>query len=269
MAVRPYRDEPSIWTHRGFLLSEDESLKSYLEGITVPGRDAGSPGTKLGVWFRWPEGERQIQYPFVAIDLLSANPDFDLFTSDYKLNPDHLYRPSHAPNLPEPPEGWGYQSYALRNFWPFLLQYQVAVHSRTALHDRYLQSIFRSDVFPPRPFWIRNVADLTWRRTEMIAAASSDLSETTESGTKRIFRKVYTITMMAEVPQDRILDSVVYRALRVLIPVTALEQFDSYRQQILDNQPTPLDTFTQEERDEAGELFHIWHQGHEMPAPLG
>jgi hypothetical protein len=70
--------------------------------------------------------------------------------------------------------------------------------------------------------------------------------------------------MMAEVPQDRIVDSYVYKRLRVLI-VTSLEAFGSYYE-FLHDQPTP-DTFTQKQRADGGEYSHVWHQGHEMPAP--
>jgi len=265
MTIRPFRDEPDIQTHQGFLLSEDEALKSYLSGITVPGRDPGNT-TDVGVWFRWPEGERQIKYPFLTIDLLQAEPAFELFHSDHvETRP---YRPSVAPQLPEPPGGWATQNWNIRNYLPFKLMYQVAVHARSALHDRYLQSIFRTDVFPVRPFWIWNGMDETWRRTEFVQAAASDLSETTESGTKRIFRKVYTIQMLAEVPQDRILDSWTYKALRVLIPVVDREWFDQYYNEILKNQPAPLESFTQPERDIQGEYFHIVHEGEEVPQPI-
>ena len=265
MAIRPFRDEPDIQTHQGFLLSEDEALKKYLTGITVPGRDPGST-TDVGVWFRWPEGERQIKYPFLTIDLLQAEPAFELFHSDHvETRP---YRPSVSPQLPEPPGGWATQNWNIRNYWPFRLMYQVVAHARSALHDRYLQSIFRADVFPVRPFWIWNPMDDTWRRTELMQAAVQDLSETTESGTKRIFRKVYTIQMLAEVPQDRILDSYTYKVLRVLIPVVHREWFDNYYTEILKNQPTPLDTFSQPERDAEGEYFHQVHEGDEVPTPI-
>ena len=267
MAIRPLRDEPDIWTHQGFILSEDEALKHYLTGIQVPGRD---PATKVdvGAWFRWPEGERQIKYPFITIDLLSAEPAFDLFTSEHMENTAELYRPSVAPHLPEPPGGWAMQDYAIRHYLPFRLAYQIVVHSRSALHDRYLQSIFKTDVFPPRPFWLWNPMDETWRRTELMQSVASDLSESTESGTKRIFRKIYTISMLAEVPQDRIIDSYVYKVLRVLIPVVHLDWFDSYYNACLKDQETPLETFTQEDRDAEGEYFHVWHEGKEVPAAL-
>jgi hypothetical protein len=110
--------------------------------------------------------------------------------------------------------------------------------------------------------------DETWRRTEFVQAAASDLSETTESGTKRIFRKVYTIQMMAEIPQDRILDSWAYKALRVLIPVVDRDMFDQYYNTIIKGHSTPLETFTQSQRDAQGEYFHIVHEGEEVPQPI-
>lgn len=269
MSIRPLRDQPSVWEHTGFILAEDEMVKQYLTGIKVPGRDPTSAEVDVGVWFRWPESERQIKYPFIAIDLLSAEPAFDLFHSDHWEPTEGLYRPSVAPHLPPPPGGWSIQDYAIRNYLPFHIQYQVAVHSRNALHDRYLQSIFRTDVFPVRPFWLWCSVDETWRRTELLESVASDLSETTESGTKRIFRKVYTITVLAEVPQDRIVDSWVYKTLRVLIPVVDRDWFDAYYENILKDQPTPLTTFSDAERAAQGEYAVIWHQGQELgPPPL-
>lgn len=268
MALRPFRDEPDVYAHSGFILAEDEILKSYLTGIQVPGRDADSPKVDVGVWFRWPEGERQIKYPFITLDLLQVEPAFDLFHSDHWETTAELYRPSKSPHLPEPPDGWARQAYAIRNFLPFRLTYQVAVHCRNALHDRYLQSIFRSDVFSVRPFWVWSAIDATWRRTELQQAVASDLSETTESGTKRIFRKVYTIAMLAEVPQDRILDSYSYKVLRVLIPVVDRDWFDQYYQNCLNNVADPINTISQKDREAQGELFHIVHSGEEVPPAL-
>jgi hypothetical protein len=147
--------------------------------------------------------------------------------------------------------------------------YQVSVHCRSALHDRYLQSIFRSDAFPPRPFWIWCDTDETWRRTELTQAVNANISETTESGTKRIFRTVYTINMLAEVPQDRILDSWTYKVLRTLIPVTALEDFDSYYDNVLNGVTDPVGTMTTSERVAEGEYSHVTHEGREVLALTG
>lgn len=242
MSIRPLIAKPDIYEHTGFMLAEDEALKNYLTGITVPGRDPATAEEKVGVWFRWPTGERQLKYPFITIDSINAEPVYELFTSDHLEDTIGLYRPDVSSTLPPPPEGWNKQGYQVLNFLPFRLIYQVNVYSRHNLHDRYLRSIFATDVFPHRPFWIGVDTDMTWRRTEQIGYASTDQSETSESGTKRIFRKVYTISMLAEVPQQRFIDAAFYRVFRV--------HLDAY------------------DRDRIEKLFQIDHEGHDVPTPL-
>jgi hypothetical protein len=100
-----------------------------------------------------------------------------------------------------------------------ILTYQVSVHSRSALHDRYLTSRFKVDVLPPRPFFIPVDADMTWRRCEMTDFAQADTHETTESGNKRIFRKIYTLAMDAEIPLTKIYE--IKSAQRVHIDIYA------------------------------------------------
>lgn len=243
MAIRPLRDEGiDIHEHVGFLLAEDEALKSYLTGITVPGRDSGDPYEKVGVWFRWPQSERQIRYPFITIDAITAEPAYELFHSNHMEPTQGLYRPSVSPTLPPPgPDGWGKMDYAILNYLPFRLVYQVSVFTRHNLQDRYLRSIFATDVFPQRPFWIACDADNTWRRTELIGFANTDQPETSESGTKRIFRKVYTVQMLAEVPQTRFLDAAFYKVFRVHV--------DAYDRERLDK------------------FFEFDHEGHEVGTP--
>ena len=268
MTIRPLRDKPNVWTHQGFLLAEDEMVKDYLSGIPVPGRDIEDPEIEVGVWFRWPEGERQIKYPFIAIDLIAADPNYALFSSDYIQPTEQVYRPSYSPDIPPPLQGWGKQNVSVRNFLPMTLQYQVAVHTRSARHARYLQSIFSTDVFPPRPFWLWCTVDEKWRRAEVTAASTSDLSETTESGTKRIFRRVYTVSVMAEIPQDVLADSYVYRALRVLIPVVERDSFDEYYRNCLNNVADPIGTIPDDVRESHGEYAYVAHGGVETPPAL-
>ena len=68
----------------------------------------------------------------------------------------------------------------------------------------------------------------TWRRTEQIGYANTDVSETNESGTKRIFRKVYTIAMHAEVPQTRFLDAAFYKVFRFHLDVYDRQRLDHF-----------------------------------------
>jgi hypothetical protein len=267
-AVYPLLAEPDLSEHTGFILAEEAALKEHLTGITVPGTPFSNPlkaKVPVKVWYRYPEGERQISYPFICIDFLSAEPAFDLFTSDYIEKAEGLYRPSISPTIPSPSAGWNRANWSIRNFLPFRLMFQVAHYARSNLHDRYLTSIFMTDILPVRPFWIKCQADDVWKRTENLGMASANAVETTESGTKRIFRRYYTISMLTEIPQDRFTEeSEVYKVLRTLIPVVAMEEFDTYRKTFLDNQPDPLNDFTAEERAAGGEYFTIVHEGEEM-----
>jgi hypothetical protein len=272
--VYPLKAEPNLAQHLGFILAEEDCLKQHLSGIKVPTRpndnDNGNDFTEVAVWFRFPEGERQIKYPFITIDLLSAEPAYDLFHSDHYMRTEDLYQPSFSPSLPAPSGGWARMDYNVWNFQPFRLMWQVTHHARSALHDRYLTSIFMTDVLPVRPFHLQVPADEVWRRVERVGMLSANLPETTESGTKRIFRKIYTVTMLTEIPQQSLASSEVYRTLRVLIPVVDRDRFDQYFEEILGVPPNldPMNEFTREERENAGEHFHVWHEGKQPPPAL-
>lgn len=201
--------EVDLSAHTGLLLAEDAALKEYLTGLTVPGKGGM---TDVDVFFRYPEGERRIKYPFITIDFLSIIPSFDRWTSYHTVNTENLYVPSTAPSLPEATEGTGV---VVDPYLMYVLTYQVAVHARSALHDRFLMSRFMTDVFAPRPFFIGVDADNTYRRCELVGMQPADYTETSESGNKRVFRKVYTITMDAEIPQSRVRE--VEKVLRVHI----------------------------------------------------
>ena len=276
MIETPLVSQADILTHRGFLLAEDEALRAHVSGLVVPDvRPDKTEDIKVGVWFRYPEGERQIKYPFVTLDLLSVEPRFDLFTSEYVVDPKGIYWPSTYPGpIPPSPDGL---EWFIRPFLPMQLVYQVAVHSRSSLHDRYLMSVFATDVVPPRPWWIPCDADMTMRRCDRLSMQSADLVETTESGTKRIFRKVYTISLQAEIPQQPLYEwtggdpetgdwkkvpSLFYQALRAYIPIVAREQVDQYVQEVMSHDD-PINDVPAEVRAEAGEVAPpITHEGH-------
>jgi hypothetical protein len=253
--------------HLGFILAEEEALKKHFMGMQVVTKPGYVGMTDVGVWFRYPEGERQLQYPFITIDLLTVEPDYELFTSTYYQDPTDLYQPSFSPTLPPLPDDGANRGYTIREYLPMRLVWQVSHFSRNALHDRYLTSIFMTDVLPYRPFFITSI-DGVARRTDRIGFQAADSIETTESGTKRIFRKIYTISMLTEIPQNSFADASgysTYLALRVLIPVVARAQFDQYFQTILNGHADPMSTFSQEDREAAGEYFHVAHEGRLLP----
>lgn len=222
----PLINPPSLQDHTGFIMAEDQAILNYLSHLKIPPYGASKEYTSVGVWFRWPEGERQIAYPFITIDLLSVEPRFDLFHSEHRESLRGLYIPSKSPELPTPSSPL--LGYNVRNYLPMQLVYQVMVSTRTALHDRYLRSIFMTDIFPPRPFWITVEADSTVRRTEVLGSSSQSSLDTTESATKRSFRQIYTISMMAEIPQDRLDEALNYLALRSVITVSDKDSLEEY-----------------------------------------
>ena len=130
----------------------------------------------------------------------------------------------------------------MKSYLPFRLMFQVSHYARSNLHDRYLTSIFMTDVLPVRPFHIISPADNVWRRTELLGMNASNVPETTESGTKRIFRKFYTVAMLTEIPQTRFTtNDIFYQALRVLIPVVDREKLRHLLRHLVHNQPDPLE----------------------------
>ena len=259
------KGQPDLEQHLGFILAEEEALKKWFTGITVPSLQGGD-AIEVGCWFRYPEGERQLRYPFIVIDLLTLEPDFDLFTSTYyQADVEHLYVPSVSQHLPPlGDDGWA-KVPTVREYLPFRIVWQVSTYARSALHDRYLTSIFTTDLLPVRPFFVYDEADGVDRRTDRIGFQAADTMETTESGTKRIFRKIYTISMLTEISQTVFTndDFYGYRALRVLIPIVAQEQFDTYFQTILDGRA--FSESTPDEREAAGQLGLVAHSGITVP----
>ena len=82
------------------------------------------------------------------------------------------------------------------------------------LEDRYLLAKFATDVFPPNPGWLSVPTDGTWRRMERVGFTQTDTQETTEKRSP-IFRKVWTITVEAEVPYSSITEIARARMLHV------------------------------------------------------
>lgn len=206
-----YIADPDIDAHTGFILAEEAALKRYVSGHSVPNPKAPGGSQEVPVWFRWPEGERKIVYPYVTIDMLSVFPDYSRWQSVWDVggltldfeNPDTgqvtrsgMYFPSETPDVQN---GDTDQAYSGDRYLGYKILFQVAHHSRNARHDRYLQARFMTDLFPPQQWFIGVDADATWRRCELVDFTPQDLMESAESGTKRIFRKVYTISMEAEI----------------------------------------------------------------------
>lgn len=207
--------DPDVAAHTGFVLAEEAALKQYLSGLQVPNPRGEEGASEVPVWFRWPESERRMSYPFITIDTLTIAPAYDRWTSVYNAaqspvwfdgvgdNPGRwgLYYPGYTPEI-EVEEG---KTYYVERYLPYNIVFQVSTFCRSALHDRYLTSRFMTDVFGPRSFAIDVDADHAWRRCELVQWANNDTMETTEAS-KRIFRKFYTVLMETEIPTSRVIE---------------------------------------------------------------
>jgi hypothetical protein len=194
---------------KGFLLAEDAAVKARFSEITVTDdRNAERP---VSVYFRYPEGETEKKYPFITIELIdiahdtsrqqSENYYYYSSTASASSRTDFLnYYPSEltAQELAAQTQGSNYLR--MESFVPMTLVYQISTFARSALHDRQLTSKILRRVMPFRRGFIEIPEDGTIRRFDLAGWASADLLDQEAGFKKRIFRKVYTVQLTAEMP---------------------------------------------------------------------
>lgn len=191
----------------GFLLAEDAAIKNRLSTMTVTDdRKATRP---VKVFFRYPDGETEKDYPFITIEhiglthareLQHSETYYYLNTSESESFNDLNYWPSEldrAGVIALDPEGLGYVR--ADSFVPVYLTYQVATYARSALHDRQITAKMLKYFVPFRRGSIYIPEDDTARRFDLLGWANSDLLDQETGYRKRIFRKIYTIQMTAEI----------------------------------------------------------------------
>lgn len=195
----------------GFLLAEDAAVKARFSTITVS--DDRNEERPVSVFFRYPEGETEKKYPFITIEMIDLVHDVTRQlseTSYYYSNStsasargDYLdYYPSEktAAQLSTMVDGLDYLR--IEQPVPVMLIYQITTYARSALHDRQLTSKILRRVMPFRRGFIDVPEDGTIRRFDLAGWTSSDLLDQESGFKKRIFRKVFTVQMSAEIPTD-------------------------------------------------------------------
>lgn len=196
----------------GFLLAEDEALKVRFSSLTVS--DDREPTRPVQVFFRYPEGEVERLYPFITLELIdivyARNRQHSIVDQylyqegdDWGDHPSALqYWPSesHSPSVPA-----GYEYSRTYEFVPVDILYQVSTFTRSALHDRQLSSQILYKILPFRYNSIYIPADNTSRRLDMLDWTTADLLDPESGYRKRIFRKIYTVQMTAELPTTELI----------------------------------------------------------------
>lgn len=192
----------------GFLLAEDAAVKARFSNITVS--DDRNNSRPVSVFFRYPEGETEKHYPFITVELvdLAHNKSLQLSETSYYYDGTSKstidYYPSESTSSDMSallPDGGVLK---VDSFVPVTLVYQISTYTRSALHDRQLTSKLLRRVTPFRRGFIEIPEDGTIRRFDLMGWTSADLLDQEAGYKKRIFRKVYTLQMNAEIPTSDI-----------------------------------------------------------------
>lgn len=199
--------------HPGFLLAEDAALKLRLSQIAVV--DDRNAERVCDVFFRYPHDVTEKAYPFIVIDLLDINHATNRQNSEttyyYAANTTGMtddqvkqyqsfnYYPSTiGPEGMSALAGDGFLT--TESFVPVDLMYQVSTYCRSQDHDRQLTAKILRRVLPFRRGFIDIPEDGTIRRLDLLDWNSSNVLDQEAAYQKRIFRKVYTLRMNAEIP---------------------------------------------------------------------
>lgn len=195
----------------GLTLAEDAALKARLSHLSVT--DDREQVRVPGVFFRYPEAETEIIYPFVTIELI------DIAYAPTRQESERQYTYSSVPGKPgnlfhypsELDEAGlaalgGDDAYLTTDqFVPVDLVYQVTTHCRSQRHDRQLTMLLFRRVFPLRRGFMEIPEDGTIRRCDLIGWRPADVLDQETGYKKRIFRKAYTVIVNAEIPQSDLL----------------------------------------------------------------
>lgn len=178
----------------GFTLVEDEALKRKLQGLVVG--DENSASRSVPVRFRIPEKEEAtVTYPFISIELINIRRATD--------GREHRgwVRATQAATaqLFGTPQQYDYVGTQFPI--PMELIYTVTTFARNIRHDRQLNILLRTNVLPDRFGYVEVPEDGTIRRLDFQGYRQAD---TLFGDGKRLFRKIYTVMIDAELYLDQV-----------------------------------------------------------------
>lgn len=171
----------------GFILAEDNALKSLLGGIHVHDEKGGERGVQ--VWFANPDVEsRQQSYPYLTIELMGVD------WANYRQHSGMWYDSDNQGTTPEV-DGVVY-TYEMPTTWD--LTYQITSYARHPRHDRIIINHLLSNDFVAKrgflPVYNELGTEIGYRHLVLESFAKRD---TIEDG-RRLFRNVFTVTVSSE-----------------------------------------------------------------------
>jgi hypothetical protein len=201
----------------GFTLAEDAALKNRLQTIYVS--DDREQQRPIKVFFRYPDAETEKTYPFVTIELIGISHARNrqhseveyYYTNDSAMASSASAASNFLDYFPSEYDEEGLSIVAgnsgyihMEPFVPVDLTYQVSTYCRSQRHDRQLTAAMLRYVFPLRRGFIEIPEDGTIRRCDLLNWQQADLLDQESGYKKRIFRKVFTVQINAEIPQNDI-----------------------------------------------------------------
>jgi len=198
-----------------FIRAEDAAIKRRIANIPVT--DDRKSQRICDVFFRYPHDVTEKSYPFLTIDLLNIN-----HATDRQQSETTYYNVSDTSRMTAAQAAWYRDDLAYYpstythdqldaltpagsfmstdSFVPVDLMYQVTSYARSQDHDRQITNTMLRRITPFRRGFIDIPEDGTIRRLDLLNWSSSNLLDVEAAYTKRIFRKVFTLRMNAEIP---------------------------------------------------------------------
>jgi len=190
---------------KGFLFAEDAALKLRFSNIAVS--DDKSDPRPLNVFFRYPERETEKYYPFITVERVAIahatnrqeSERFYYFTGETQGRRDLTYYPSESDYAEVEALAAGGRLF-MEAPVPINITYLVTTYARNPIHDVQITATMLRQIVPFRRGFIEIPEDGTIRRLDLLQWQQSDITDQEAGGRKRIFRKVFTLMMNAEIP---------------------------------------------------------------------
>lgn len=186
-----------------FLEREDRALKlKFRDELTVTdmASTVANEPRKVDVWFRYPDKEvRDVSYPFLTIDFVglqkaSEREHRNVIPLDYVPEEYQVVNETAATGIKT--------DFPV----PYEIYYAITTYTRDPRHDRQLlaQLIQFSSRLSFRFGWLEVPEDKTLRRLDVLGM---DVQDYKDGEGKTVFRKVFTITVSAELFPDDVTEA--------------------------------------------------------------
>lgn len=191
---------------KGLLFAEDNAVKQRFSDLTVS--DDRNGNRQVQVFYRYPENETEKFYPFITIERIDITHATNRQESErfYYFQPGETQRRRDLTYYPSESDYAEVEEFAnggrLRSEAPVPINitYLVTTYARNPIHDAQITAHMLRSVVPFRRGFIEIPEDGTVRRFDLLQWQQSDITDQEAGSRKRIFRKVFTLVMNAEIP---------------------------------------------------------------------